>query len=113
MVCKVDSACVSLEDWFALTCFLMRRAGAVCCPSGMKGYVWPLTARMSKVRLRCPESPSQPFLVSSRNAPLEERCVTTLKTAARETRGVLVLRIIDWIFNRTRAMFTWRTELMV
>jgi len=27
--------------------------------------------------------PSQPFLVSSRNAP--QRCVTTLKKAARET----------------------------
>ena len=32
-------------------------------------------------------SPSQPFFVSSRNAPphKEERCVTILKTAARET----------------------------
>ena len=34
--------------------------------------------------------PSQPFLVSSRNAPNlrgEERCVTILKTAARETNN--------------------------
>ena len=30
-------------------------------------------------------SPSQPFLGSSRNAPEEERCVTRLKTAAKET----------------------------
>ena len=40
------------------------------------------------------KSTSQPFLVLSRNAPPllcgEEYCVTTLKTAARETRGTLI-----------------------
>ena len=40
------------------------------------------------------QSPSQPFLVSSRNTPRgEERCVTILKTAARETNSHLELRI--------------------
>ena len=34
------------------------------------------------------QSPSQPFVVSSRNAPPQERCVTRLKTAARETTSL-------------------------
>ena len=47
------------------------------------------------------KSPSQPFLVSSRNAPPQERCVTILKTAARETTvnlGFFLFLIIKSIF---------------
>ena len=36
-------------------------------------------------------SPLQLFLGSSRNAPGEERCVTSLKTAAKETKSAETL----------------------
>ena len=37
------------------------------------------------IELQARWSPSQPFQVSSRNACGEERCMTTIKTTARET----------------------------
>ena len=64
----------------------------VYCEIRFFGFVFSKSVALQN-RLECKqtpktmvvsESPSQPFLVSSRKACGEERCVTRLKTAARE-----------------------------
>ena len=58
-------------------------------------YTQGLLEQYFSSQLGYSKSTLQPFLVLSRNAPPlrggEEYCVTTLKTAARETRGTLIL----------------------
>ena len=67
--------------WFALACMLQQ--GADNSPrslSGAKAFSVELKKKKKIRRSVVDQSPSQPFLVSSRNAP-------SLKTAAKETSG--------------------------